>query len=227
MQERGYRTVLSLVFCLCCLIAAAAVAAPAGKVSVLKGSATRQAPDGTRHSLTRGDTIYELDRIETATRSFIFVTFNDNTRFNLGANAVFRVDQVRSGDDGVFNVEVVKGAFRFITGLIAKHRPRSMRVKTGSVATIGIRGTTVGGEVEGESATIVLLEGENTNAASAIEVGNAFGKVVIDKAGFGTRVPDAHSPPTPPARMTLRTIENLVRNINNIQRNSVPRPMLR
>ena len=99
-----------------------------------------------------------------------------------------------------------------------------MRVKTGVVATIGIRGTTVGGEVEGEAATIVLLEDEAGTGASAIEVGNDYGSVVIDQIGFGTRVPDAHSPPSPPARMTLRTIENLVRNLSNIQRISVPRP---
>ena len=101
-----------------------------------------------------------------------------------------------------------------------------MRVRVGAIATIGIRGTTVGGEVVGEAATIVLLEGDEPGAPSAIEVGNDYGRVILDETGYGTHVPDAHSPPSPPRRMSLRTIESLVRNLNSIQRNAVPRPRL-
>ena len=213
-----------LVFAACCLAAPLTAAAPAANVSVLKGEATRVAPDGGRHTLARGDAVYDGDRVLTGTRSFVVLRFRDNTRFTLGPRAEFRVDEVREGDGGLFSAEVVRGAFRFVTGLIAKQRARAMRIRTGGVATIGIRGTTVGGEVEGESATIVLLEDEDKAQSSSIEVGNTHGSVVISQPGYGTRVPDANSPPTPPERMTLRSIENLVRNINNIQRNVVPRP---
>lgn len=218
-------TITALLICM--LMLAEAHAAAAGEVSVLRGAATRTTADGTTVALARGDKVFPGDRVETAKKSFVMLKFVDRTRFNLGPRTVFRVDEVRDGADGLFSAEIVRGAFRFVTGLIAKQRPRAMRIKTGSVATIGIRGTTVGGEVEGESATIVLLESEDADTPSAIEVGNAHGKVEITQPGYGTRVPDAHSPPTPPARMTLRSIENLVRNINNIQRISVPRPTLR
>ncbi|MCB1748756.1 MAG: FecR domain-containing protein [Gammaproteobacteria bacterium] len=200
-----------------------ALAAAVGEVTVLKGSATRLAADGTRTTLSRGAAVFEDDLLETGTKSLLSVRFKDDTRFNLGPRTQFRVDRVDDGDDGLFSAEILRGAFRFVTGLISKRRPGAMRVRTGVVATIGIRGTTVGGEVEGESATIVLLESED-QAPSAIEVGNDYGSVVIDQAGYGTRVPDAHSPPSPPQRMQLRTIENLVRNIANIQRIAVPRP---
>ncbi|MGR8918568.1 MAG: FecR family protein [Gammaproteobacteria bacterium] len=216
-----------MVFAACCLAAPLALAAPAAGVSVLKGEVARVAPDGTRHALARGDSVYDGDRVITGSRSFVVLRFRDDTRFTLGPKAEFRVDEVREGDEGdegLFSAEVVRGAFRFVTGLIAKQRERAMRIRTGGVATIGIRGTTVGGEVEGESATIVLLEDEDEATNSSIEVGNAHGSVVISQPGYGTRVPDANSPPTPPERMTLRSIENLVRNINNIQRNLVPRP---
>ena len=123
-----------------------------GQVAVLKGSASRYTPDGSGQALGRGDRVYEQDRIETGERSLISIRFDDNTRFNLGPKSIFKVNKVHSGDDGIFDTEVIKGAFRFVTGLIAKRRPRAMRVKTGVVATIGIRGTTVGGEVEGDSA---------------------------------------------------------------------------
>jgi hypothetical protein len=120
-------------------------------------------------------------------------------------------------------MRVLNGAFRFTTGLIAKARSRAMLVRTGAVATIGIRGTTVAGEVVGESATIVLLDPEDGATASAIEVGNDHGSVVIDQPGYGTTVPDANSPPTPPQRMRLRAIDNLIRSIQSSQRISVPR----
>ncbi len=218
-----------LVTLFACLALASldALAAPGvGKVVIVKGSAMREAADGTRVALERGDRLFERDLVTTAADSMVLLRFDDDTRFNLGPRAEFRVDQVRDDDEGVFSAEVIRGAFRFITGLIAKKRSGAMRVRTGVVATIGIRGTTVGGEVVGESATIVLLESEEPGTPSAIEVGNDFGSVIIDQPGYGTQVPDAHSPPSPPQRMTLRAIDNLVRNINNIQRNAAPRPMI-
>ncbi len=224
---RSNSAVPCLLGVLLTLLCGELLAAGVGEVKLLRGSATRQTSDGTRIGLDRGDKVFANDRIETASKSFLMLQFEDNTRFNLGPSALFRVDEVRSGDDGSFSAEVLRGAFRFVSGLIAKTRPRAMRVKTGSVATIGIRGTTVGGEVVGESATIVLLESEDGAESSEIEVGNAHGSVVINQAGYGTRVPDANSAPTPPERMTLRTIENLVRNINSIQRIAVPRPTFR
>lgn len=201
---------------------------PVGEVTVLQGEAARRLTDGQTVVLARGAPVYEQDRIVTAARSFIAVRFSDGTRFNLGAESEFRIGEVRSTGEGLFSAEVVRGAFRFVTGLIARQRSRAMQVKTGVVATIGIRGTTVGGEVVGESATIVLLESEDGEAKdSAIEVGNEHGNVLIDRIGYGTTVPDANSPPSPPTRMSLRAIENLVRNINSIQRISVPRPTFR
>jgi hypothetical protein len=205
----------------------ATAAEAVGEVLRVLGSAERRSADGTRSPLAAGSRIYEQDELATGPRSLLNLRFRDDTRFLLGAAARFRVDTVREGDDGVFSAEVVQGAFRFVTGLIAKRRAAAMRVRTGVVATIGIRGTTVGGEVDGDSATIVLLADEGGAGASAIEVGNDYGTVVIDQAGYGTRVPDAVSPPSPPVRMTLRSIDNLLRNLHSIQRNAVPRMPVR
>lgn len=217
---------LAALLCVASVVADAA--SGVGTVTSLRGSAVRVAADGTRQQLAEGAMVLPKDRIETSADSFAVLDFTDHTRFSLGADTVFRIDDVRSdGADAGFSAAVLKGAFRFVTGLIAKQRPRAMRVQTGAVATIGIRGTTVGGEVEGESAKIVLLPNPDSDTPSAIEVGNDFGHVVIDEPGFGTVVPDAHSPPSPPARMSLRTVDNLVRNLTNIQqRIAVPRPRL-
>jgi len=202
-----------------------AAAPVVGEVSQLEGEAAQFGADGVAQRLASADPIYLNSRIETRARSVVTIRFKDNTAFSLGPDSAFQIDgfSYRQAEDDNIAMRVLRGAFRFSTGLIAKTRARSMQVHAGAVATIGIRGTTVGGEVVGESATIVLLEPEEPGAAAAIEVSNAYGSVVIDEPGYGTTIPDAHSPPTPPQRMRLRTIDNLLRNIQSIQRLSVPR----
>ena len=100
------------------------------------------------------------------------------------------------------------------------------------VATIGIRGTQVEGEVterqekDGRtvdaSAKVALLEPEGSDSGSAIIVENQFGSVVIDKPGYGTEIPDEKSPPSPVRRMQLRTIDNLLRVIRSPARTGGP-----
>ena len=125
-------------------------------------------------------------------------------------------------DDSV-SIKLLKGTFRFVTGLIAKKRPQSMSVDT-VVATIGIRGTNVIGEVGATSATIILLEPEDTSRKPVIDVSNSYGTVTIDKPGYGTEIPDEFSPPSPPKRMPLQTINKLMRSMQSIQRINLPRP---
>ncbi|MGE0861000.1 MAG: FecR domain-containing protein [Gammaproteobacteria bacterium] len=199
-----------------------------GEVALLRGGASLvPTGGGAVRALTRGSPLYEGDVVEVGDDGLLGLLFNDGSRFWLGAGARMRIDQVANDDQPVFSAAILRGAFRFVTGLVAKRRVGAMRVATGAVATIGIRGTTVGGEVQGDAATIVLLaDADDPARATAIEVANAHGQVVLDRAGFGTRVPDAHSPPSPPERMSLRAIDNLARNIQSIQRIAVPRPAL-
>jgi hypothetical protein len=101
-----------------------------------------------------------------------------------------------------------------------------------SVATIGIRGTHVEGEVterqvkDGQtvdaSAKVALLEPEGADPHNAIIVENKFGSVVVDKPGYGTEIPDEKSPPSPVQRMQLRTIDNVLRAIRTPARTGGP-----
>ena len=113
---------------------------------------------------------------------------------------------LRHGADAC-SFQGLEGAFRFVSGRIAKNNPSDMNVKL-PVATIGIRGTAVAGEVtEGTpdsppSAEVILLgPGANNNAderAGRIIVGNAGSSVEISRAGFGTTVSGVQAPPTVP-----------------------------
>ncbi len=209
------------------LLAASAVARAqdtAAEVVSLRGSATAVSASGVSRSLSEGDPLFQGERIETAADSALSMRFTDGTTFQLAQSTAMSVDAYsyrRDTDRDSFSTSIFKGAFRFISGLIARSRSTSMGVRT-PVATIGIRGTSVAGETDATSARIVLLEPEEPRP-TAIEVSNAFGSVTIDEPGFGTEIPDASSPPSPPRRMQLQTIQNLMRTLQSIGRIRPPR----
>ena len=195
----------------------------AGKISAAKGSVTATGPDGTKRKLRKGKAFYEGDKIDTAKRGAVAMKFKDGTKFALGGESSMQVDAFVFGvspEEDKVSVKVLKGAFRFITGLVAKKKPENMGVTLGVTATIGIRGTNAAGELIGESVTVVLLEpeGDEEGTFTAIEVYNDFGQVTIDEPGFGTEVADSKSAPTPAKRMKLRTVDNIMRSMSSITR---------
>lgn len=197
----------------------------AAEIVSLKGEASAVAITGASRGLRRGSSLFQGDRVETQEDSALVMRFTDGTRFDLGEKSAMSVDAYayqENAESNSFSASVFKGVFRFVSGLIAKRRSRSMGVRT-PVATIGIRGTSVAGEADATSSTIMLLEPEEDEGPTAIEVSNQFGSVTIDEPGFGTEIPDASSPPSPPRRMQLRTIQNLQRTLQSIGRIRPPR----
>ena len=201
----------------------------AGHVDAIKGTVWAQNPGEAPRKLEKGSPFYVGDRVYTESRSTVKLLFEDDTKFFIGAESEMNIDSFVYRDveqSNSFSSRVVKGTFRFVTGLIAKEQPESMEVET-AVATIGVRGTNVVGEADLTSATIILMEPEDTSRRSAIVVFNEFGSVDIDEPGYGTEVPDQFSPPSPPRRMRLQTINNIMRSMQSIQRINVPRPRIR
>ncbi len=203
----------------------------AGKVSHLKGKAWVQ-QGVAKNPLKTGSVIYAGDKIRTGKRTNLQMRFIDKTFFALGPEASMNIDGYDEAEDAEtsFATSILKGAFRFVSGLLAKKEPKKVRVRV-SVGTIGIRGTDVAGEVferrESDdgvleaSAKVMLLEDED-GKETAIEVFNEYGSVLIDKPGYGTEIPDEHSPPSPIRRMQIRTINNLMRAIRNTARRKLP-----
>ncbi len=207
-------------------------AASAAKVNNMRGNVSAIGLSGETRRLSRGDDINSGDLIATGARSFVSLVFADGSRYALGRNSKFKVERFvynRSREEDGFVARIFKGAFRFVSGKIAKRRKDAMSARLGAVATIGIRGTSVGGEVsEDGAAQVVLLEPEEAGTSSAIDVFNPHGSVTIDTPGYGTDIADADSAPTPPRRMRLRTVENVVRSVQSIGRiRTAPRPRVR
>lgn len=218
---------------------AGAAAQSIGTVTRMSGSGvgSAQPPGKVPRTLYPGDPVFAGERIRTGAGTVLYLEFTDRSRFTLGPNSEFLVEHYRHASGGAeeeesFHSRIFKGAFRFVSGLIARTKRRDMRVSV-PVATIGIRGTHVEGEVserqevDGKtvdaSARVVLLEPEESDEPSAIVVENRFGSVVIDQPGYGTEIPDEKSPPSPVRRMQLRAIDNLLRVIRTPGRMG-PRP---
>ena len=208
-----------------------------GRASRITGEqlSSAQAPGGPVRKLAEGDSLFAGERIRTGAGTVLQIEFNDKSRFILGPNAEFEVERYFQAAGGVsgeeaFHSRVLKGAFRFVSGLIARKNRQNVRI-TVAVATIGIRGTHFEGEVterqekDGKtvdaSAKVALLEPEGSDG-NAIVVENKFGSVTIDKPGFGTEIPDEKSPPSPVKRMQLRTIDNLLRVLRTPARTGGP-----
>lgn len=202
------------------------VLADAGEITQADGYVEAQRGDEPARSLGEGDPVFETDTVTTGPDAKAEIRFRDDTVFNLGPDSSFRVESYRyqpeAEEESGFAARVLKGTFRFVTGLVARDKPDSFKVNT-AVATIGIRGTHVVGEAGATSATVILMA-EEDGSVGAINVSNDYGAVDIDQAGYGTEVPDEFSPPSPPRRMRMGAIENITRSLQSIQRMNVPRP---
>src|SRR6266853_2601884 len=215
------------LFALSLLLASAVAEAqtPVGRASRLTGEQVSgaQAPGGPVRKLAEGNPVFAGERIRTGAGTVLEIEFNDKSRFTLGPNTEFEVERYFQAAGGTgeeaFTSRVFKGAFRFVSGLIARKKRENVRLSI-TVATIGVRGTHFEGEVTERqqkggktvdaSAKVALLEPEGSDG-NAIVVENKFGSVVIDKPGSGTEIPDEKSPPSPVKRTQLRTIDNLLR----------------
>jgi hypothetical protein len=223
-------SIVGLLVLICAFLSFPAAAKdPAGKVTALEGEAW---VEGTfwKSSLKVGSIIYSGDDLSTGEDSRLNMRFLDKTFFTLGPEAKMKVDAYDESEDAVlsFGASILKGAFRFASGLLSKKGPEAMSVRL-TTATIGVRGTHVAGEVFERreengviieaSATVTLLEDEEDRDTSIV-VFNEYGSVTVDEPGYGTEIPDEHSPPGAVRRVQLRSINNLLRVMRNSTRSS-------
>lgn len=159
-----------------------------------------------------GDKIFLGDNIETGPNAGMQIMLLDETIFTIGPDAGMVIDEFvydPSTSTGQVTASVVKGAFRFVSGRVAKETPQNMSVRT-PVGTIGIRGTSAAGRVDppdengNPRGTIILLgPGTNNNAnerAGRITVTNGGATIEISRSGFGTTIIGLNGTPTPPVR---------------------------
>ncbi len=161
-------------------------AVPIGTVATIDGTVTATRADGTVVTLALDVDVFQGDVLETEAGATVGLMFNDDTTFALGENGRMVLDKLiydPDSSEGESLFSVLEGTFVFVSGQIASNNPDEMLVRT-PVATIGVRGTTVGGKAapEGQPNTYFLLDdvsGQNGSFTLSNEATNGAGPLMV------------------------------------------------
>lgn len=160
-----------------------------GEVALSKGVVTARSDRRPLAALAKGSPIYLGDIIETASRSFVVVTFTDGGKVTLRPESRLDLNEYDATEgQEKESFELLKGGLRAVTGAIGKARPEQVKY-TARNTTIGIRGTILVIKLcKSDTASCKLAEGLNTQAETdELEAGNKLVDIfIVDKAG-GTR----------------------------------------
>jgi len=113
-----------------------------GQVATLQGNATVTRNNAAPTPLKVNDDIFKNDVLQTGGNGALGVTFDDETTFNLSANARIVIDEFVYQEGGAKNsalFNIGRGTVAFVASQVAK--TGDMKITT-PTATMGIRGTT-------------------------------------------------------------------------------------
>ena len=138
--------------------------------------------NGVSVTLQVGDALLKGDVLQTGTDGKLAIIFNDGTTFELGADARIVLSEFVYDPKGSQNKEIISllhGPFSFLAGKVA--HTGDMEVKT-PVATMGIRGTGVTGNLE-QALTVTVLD-EHDGVIHSVAIINPATGAVIGHATF-------------------------------------------
>ena len=184
-------------------VAMTPVAAPSGMeqigiVAAAKGKVELTMPGQVGRVAQSGQPVFMRDEIKTDAQGNLQILLLDETVFTIGPNSTLVIDEFvydPKTQNGKVQASITKGVFRYVSGKIAAKKPSNVTLKL-PTATIGIRGTIVGGNVVpgGDSLAALLGPGANNNAGanpgsfSITGNGQGGGQENIDHTGFGVIV---------------------------------------
>lgn len=145
-----------------------------GEVEFSRGVGFAQSAGQAPRTLGKGLPLKEGDRLTTSEGGSAIIRMQDGTRMTLRPNSDLRVQQFQfkeGASDNSMVMQLLRGGFRAITGLISKGAPNAAKVQT-ATATIGIRGTDFDARVcakdcKAESAKVTDAARPNAILASA------------------------------------------------------------
>ena len=144
--------------------------------------------EGNGLPVTRGETLYKADQLTTGRDSAIELKMLDGSFINLGELADMFIkelvyDPIKK--DGFMDLEVSVGAFRIVSGSIAKLGPDLMQLKI-PVATIGIRGTGLVGKAspKGSENWVILVKDPEGHIGQLV-IENTVGVTILSKESEG------------------------------------------
>lgn len=165
-----------------------------GEVEFSRGVGFAQTAGQAPRTLGKGLPLKEGDRLTTSDGGSAIIRLQDGTRMTVRSNSdlVLQQYQFKEGaPDNSLVMQLLRGGFRAITGLISKGSPNAAKVQT-STATIGIRGTDFDARLcakdcKAESTKVSDTARPNTILASAKLV-DAQGQISAKDARGNSRV---------------------------------------
>ncbi len=185
-----------------------------GRVDTITGEVTASRADGTTVTLTQGANVFMGDVVATGDSAAVGLVFLDESAFSLGEDGRMVLDELIYDPvtaEGSSAFSILQGVFVFVSGEIAASNPDGMLITT-PVATIGIRGTKVGGRAaqEGEYNTITLMpqqgmgaDGQVIDYVGTITVENWSGAVTLTSAYETTTLASVFEAPLAPVVLSM------------------------
>ena len=195
--------------------ATASGAEPIGQITALQGSAFIIRTDGTKVQASDGAPIFQGDTIETAAKGAVGITFADQSTFSLADEGQMVIDEMvydPGTQSGKSAISVAEGIFTFVSGQIAKTDVGAMTIST-PVATIGIRGTSGGGQAaaEGTPNTFTMFADPGGGTGEMI-ITTQGGAQTLNSPNQTTQITSAFVPPTIPVTLPAAAIARFYAN---------------
>lgn len=192
MQYRNLALGVGLLAGLAPLPAWAALGDAAGVTGAVQGEARLESParQTTVDRLASGEDVVMGDAVSTRTQSRLQIMLLDQTAITMGENASLVIDEFVYDPESAgsaLSASVTQGAFRLVTGGVARSNPEGTKVKLPS-AVLTIRGTTTEGNCDSTGCIVVLSGTGDQNSAgkkpSQILIQSDKGSKVLKRTGF-------------------------------------------
>jgi len=167
-----------------------------GVVAAAGGKVELTTPGQIGRVAQSGQAIFMGDEVKTDASGHLQILLLDETVFTIGPNSTITIDQFvydPKSQKGEIRASIAQGVFRYVSGKIAAKNPDSVKVKL-PTASIGFRGTIVGGSVgaNGQGLAALLGPGNNNDAGaqngSFTISGTGGGSQNVNRTGFGVEV---------------------------------------
>ena len=167
-----------------------------GQAAVIRNEVVRVMGSG-NSQINVGDGVLRDEIVRTGLDSAARLVMADSTNLSLGPGATIRLDRTVYNDEHSYReiaIRLTAGAFRFVTGHSAK---TAYRIST-SLATIGVRGTTLDIRSQRVQTTVVLQEGASrvcTLRGQCIELTQPGETAIISSTGGKVTIQKTNTPP--------------------------------
>ena len=184
--------------------------ASVGKITVVSGQVLIEKA-GAKSIAAPNTKLEESNSVITKAASSAQILFTDGTVITIGANTNFKVHEYlyeEGSKNSNLKVGVKEGAFKAITGKIAKIAPEKFKIE-GKTVTIGIRGTKLVGSITDSEEVVACTKGAITIEPKTPRQGIPPQPVTIVRAGEITTAKDGKiEPPRAYTPTEIKKLEN-------------------